>query len=117
MNKTEIWANACYCNQVSLVRTYFSHLMQAVEWRKIHLLRKLAKIDEHRDGASISKLTPESLFLFYQPGFILFKTKLRELFLQGLFCFFSGTKDNNGVQNFLIYPNNDSKCAILWDNK
>ena len=109
MNKTEIWATACYCNQVSLVRTYFSHLMQAVEWRKIHLLRKLAKIDDH-----ISKLTPESLFLFFQPGFILFKTKLHELFLWGLFCFFSGTKDNIGVQNFLIYPNNDSKCAILW---
>ena len=30
--------------------------------------------------------------------------------------FFGGTKDNNGVQNFPIYPNNDSKCAFSGDN-
>ena len=30
--------------------------------------------------------------------------------------FFSATKDNNGVQIFLIYPNNDSMCVISWDN-
>ena len=30
--------------------------------------------------------------------------------------FFSATKDNNGVQIFLIYPNNNSMCAISRDN-
>ena len=30
--------------------------------------------------------------------------------------FFSATKDNNGVQIFLIYPNNNSMCAISKDN-
>jgi hypothetical protein len=31
-------------------------------------------------------------------------------------CIFSVTKDNNGVQIFLIYPNNNSICAISRDN-
>jgi hypothetical protein len=30
--------------------------------------------------------------------------------------FFRATKDNNGVQIFLIYPNNDLMCAISRDN-
>ena len=30
--------------------------------------------------------------------------------------FLSATKENNGVQNFLNYPNKDLKCAISRDD-
>ena len=37
---------------------------------------------------------------------------LRDLCIWSLFRFFSASKDNNGVQSFLIYPNNNLKCVI-----
>ena len=38
--------------------------------------------------------------------------RLRDLCLWSLFRFFRESKDNNGVQSFLIYPNNNLKCVI-----
>ena len=36
----------------------------------------------------------------------------RSVFTMKSVPFLSATKENIGVQNFLIYPNNDLKCAI-----
>lgn len=112
-----------WVTKLGLLRTYLSHLTQAVEWWKIHLLRKLANIDDHRDGTFISKLTPESLFLFKMSGFIfllftavsLLNEVARSVYMKSV-PFFSVSKVNNGVQKFLIYPNNYSKCAISRDD-
>ena len=115
-----LWVWPIIRNQVGLTRYLLVHLTQPVEWWKIHSLRKLANIDDHRDGTSISKLNDcfflKCLVLYFccllQLGFVRF----RDLCIWSLFRFFSVSKVNNGVQNFHIYPNNNSKCAISRDD-
>ena len=83
----------------------------------------MANIDNHRDGTSISKLTPESLFLFKMSGFIfllftavsLLGVVARSVYMESV-LFFSATKGNNGEQNFAIRSNYESKCAISKDD-
>ena len=117
-----LWSWVPLINQVGLTTYLLVHLTHPVEWWKNYSLRKLANIDNHRDGTSTSKLTLEWLFLFKMSGFICCLLQFSWRGCGDCVCevcsVFSvrATKENNGVQKFLIYPDNDSKCAMSRDN-